>query len=187
MEAILESDNELIERFVRLKDQEDFRLLTERHMPAIRGLLYSIFRGNVEDMEDAEQEILLSLFAKLEKFKFKSSFRTFLFRFARNKAIDMLRKKRSEKGKTEMLKSVAAEMKASDPIENLIRDQHKELVARAIASLEEKDRSLIIMRETGLCSIEECARVFGIPEGTVKSRLHAIRKKLYGILKEDIL
>jgi RNA polymerase sigma-70 factor (ECF subfamily) len=181
-----EPDNIVIQRFLRLNNQEDFRTLVTRHVPAIRGLLYSIFKGNLEDVEDAEQEILLSLFTNLGKFRFRSSFRTFLFRFARNKAIDMLRRTKREKIKIEALQSLHENEVEQDPIGGMIDNQNKKLLFRALGSLPEDQRSLIVMKETGQCSVEDCARVFGIPVGTVKSRLHSIRRKLYLIIKEEM-
>ena len=57
-----------------------FAELVERHRPMIRRLLYTLFDGQREEMEDAEQEIILCLFQRLEDFRFRSSFRTYLYR-----------------------------------------------------------------------------------------------------------
>ncbi len=155
-------------------------------MPAIRGLLYSIFRGSIEDMEDAEQEILFALYANIGKYRFESSFRTFLFRFARNKAIDLLRGKKREKKKEREVRSSFSNEAGEDPDTRMIETQKKELLLAALCRLDESERSLIVMKEQGGCSVEELARVFGIPAGTVKSRLHGIRKKLYLMVKEGM-
>jgi RNA polymerase sigma-70 factor, ECF subfamily len=157
----------------------------ERHVPGLRKLLYSIFKGNIHDMEDAEQEILLGIFLKLEKFGFRSSFKTFLFSFARNKSIDLLRKKKREQNKVRAVRSIDRAQTGLDPEEIAASNMLKEQLDRAILDLGEEERSLIMMRETAGFSIEECARVFKIPEGTVKSRLHAIRLKLFQKLKEE--
>jgi RNA polymerase sigma-70 factor (ECF subfamily) len=180
-----EPDNTIIERFIRHGNEEDFRTLVERHVPAIRGLLYSILKGRTEDMEDAEQEILFALYRNLAKFRFESSFRSFLFRFARNKAIDLLRGNRREKKKAEAVKSAFSPEPETDTTEGLIANERIGQLTKALGRLDEQERSLVIMKEQGGCSIEELARVFGIPEGTVKSRLYNIRKKLFLAMKEE--
>ena len=63
----------------------------------MRRLLFGLFRGHREDMEDAEQEILLALYRSLSGFRFESGFKTYLYRFTRNKAIDIIRKKKRDR------------------------------------------------------------------------------------------
>ncbi len=57
-------DEELIRSFILEKDETSFISLLTRHIKGIRKLLYTIFNGNREDMEDAEQEIILNLYNK---------------------------------------------------------------------------------------------------------------------------
>ena len=90
-------DDDLIREFVRCGNRKAFVLLIERHIGGMRRLLFTLFNGNRDDMEDAEQEILLSLFQSLSRFKGRSSFKTYLYRFCRNKAIDILRKNKRER------------------------------------------------------------------------------------------
>lgn len=62
---VLEEDQLLIARFVHSNDHGAFVNLIQRHLSTIRRLLFTLFRGNRMDMEDAEQEVLLGLFQNL--------------------------------------------------------------------------------------------------------------------------
>ena len=53
-------DHILIRRFLDSGDPRTFQELVERHLPSIRRLLYTLFNGQREEMEDAEQEIVLT-------------------------------------------------------------------------------------------------------------------------------
>ena len=91
-----EADDEiLIKRFTGSGDRLAFQVLVERHIGSLRKFLFTLFRGCREDIEDAEQEILMSLFMGLTNFKFRSSFKTYFYRLSKNRAIDILRKKKS--------------------------------------------------------------------------------------------
>jgi RNA polymerase sigma-70 factor, ECF subfamily len=71
-----------------------------------------------------------------------------------------------------------------------VRDgrEHVELtidVRRALENLEDIDRALIGQRYGADLTYEKLAEAFGMPEGTVKVRLHRARKRLRAVLKEQ--
>ena len=124
-----------------------------------------------------EQEILLALYNGIPKFSFRSSFRTYLFRMCRNKAIDFIRKRTY---RVNMEKSITKHQEAVDhdtPETLYILESKKDDVMNAVFELGEKERSLIIMKDVENLSIAEIAEVFHRPAGTIKSRLHRARLK----------
>jgi RNA polymerase sigma-70 factor (ECF subfamily) len=66
------------------------------------------------------------------------------------------------------------------------RDVDKERVWMAIGELEEKFRSVIVLRLIDGYSTEETARILNIPLGTVLSRLSRGQKKLRELLEPHI-
>ena len=165
-----EADDEiLIKRFTDSGDRLAFQVLVERHIGSLRKFLFTLFRGCREDMEDAEQEILMSLFMGLKNFKFRSSFKTYFYRLSKNRAIDILRRKKREKifgFKTDDLREKASE--TGRPEEELLKNDCRNKIVEALFGLE---------TEEGL-SIKTISSILGIPEGTVKSRLHRLRERL---------
>lgn len=63
-------------------------------------------------------------------------------------------------------------------VEQLDADAELRAVLEAVADLEENDRALLVLLAWEECSHEEIARVLDIPTGTVRSRLHWIRREL---------
>lgn len=134
-------------------------------------------------MEDAEQEILVGLWVGLERFRFASSFRTYLYRFCRNRAIDLLRRegrhrRRLGAAKGEAILAAAAAVAAADPDDGLEREERARRVERALGGLAADERVLVVMRDVEEMSIEDIATAMSLPRGTVKSRLHRAREKL---------
>lgn len=171
-------DHILIRRFLSSGDQRAFQELVQRHLPSIRRLLYTLFNGQREEMEDAEQEIVLSLFQGLKDFQFRSSFRTYLYRLARNRGIDCLRRKRSRE---RSLARMRVQLRNSEPVgpeQQALRREQIETLLGVFQTLPSRDRQLILMKDVDGFSIEEMVEILKVPSGTVKSRLHRAREKL---------
>jgi len=168
----------LIRRFLRTGDPGEFQTLVERHLPSIRRLLYTLFNGQREEMEDAEQEIVLSLFQRLKDFQFRSSFRTYFYRLARNRGIDCLRKKRSQDRAAARLRLDMWNREAPDPEEQVVHREETETLLAVFQTLPSKDRQLILMKDVDGFTLEEMADILEVPIGTIKSRLHRAREKL---------
>jgi RNA polymerase sigma-70 factor (ECF subfamily) len=145
----------LIRRFVRTGDPGEFRTLVERHLPSIRRLLYILFNGQREEMEDAEQEIVLSLFQKLKDFQFRSSFRTYFYRLARNRGIDCLRKKRSQDRAVARLRLGVWNRETPGPEEQVVHREETETLLAVFQTLPSKDRQLILMKDVDGFTLEE--------------------------------
>jgi RNA polymerase sigma-70 factor (ECF subfamily) len=163
------------------RDQEAFRELIGRHLPRIRRLLAALLGGDTEDMADAEQEILAGLWTGIDRFRFASSFRTWLYRFCRNRAIDLLRREGRHRRRGEAAAraaATAASEDGADPGEGLEREERRQRVREALATLSPDDRLLVVMKDVEDLGIAEISAATGLPEGTVKSRLHRARVKL---------
>ncbi len=149
----------------------------------MRGILWAVFNGGVEDIEDAEQEILAALFRDLPRFRFRSSFATYFYRFCRNRAIDLLRKSRREARTVQAAGAAAlAAAPAGDPEERVLAREDRARISAALARLSEDERLLIAMREGEGMGVEEIAGLLRVPAGTVKSRLFRARERLSRIL-----
>ena len=171
-----DSDRRLVERFVDCGDQAAFTELVERHRNRLRRLLWPLFNGNRDDVDDAEQEVVVALYRDLHRFRHQSAFATFLYRFARNKAIDLLRSNERERRK---VLAFAREPRAELDPQEVVAVQHDEQLAlAAVMALPRLDRELVLMQESEGMSIGDIAEVSGLRPGTVKSRLHRARKRL---------
>ena len=196
------SDDELVRRFQESGDHGAFRALAERHLPSIRRLLLAVLNGDPEEAQDAEQEVLLAMYRRLESFKFQSSLRTFLYSLARNRAVDHLRRQRRHARTKERVRSLGVTGMPDpassldprdpsesglppgygDPLEQVLARERTDALWRAFASLPDGQRQMLLMKEVEGLGVDEIAAVMSLPEGTVKSRLHRGRARLARIL-----
>jgi len=175
------SDDVLITLF-QSGEEEVFRILVERYSQRVRNLIYSIF-NEASVVDDIAQEVFIRVYEALPRFRFESSFYTWLYRITVNKSRDELRKR-----KTRKFFSLHSMMDASsDEFQSKIRvlpedDSAKELVNKGLQQLPEKFRVPIILKDIDGLSYEEMAEIMQCEVGTVKSRLSRARTMLRKIL-----
>lgn len=125
------------------------------------------------DREDAVQECILKAWEKRDSLKNDGAFRAWVTRILINECYDICRRSSKVIVMDELPEIAAPEMDNRD-----LRD--------AINKLEDIYRLPIILFYVEGFSIREVARILQIPEGTVKSRLHAGRGKLRILLGEEV-
>jgi len=175
------SDDVLITLF-QSGDQEAFRYLVERYAQRVRNLIYSIFNDS-SVVDDIAQEVFIRVYEALPKFRFESSFYTWLYRITVNKSRDEMRRKRARKFLSfhSMLEKDDAELQSKMRV--YPEDgAAKELVNKGLQQLPEKFRVPIILKDIDGLSYEEMAEIMQCEIGTVKSRLSRARTMLRKIL-----
>ncbi len=175
------SDDVLITLF-QSGEEEVFRILVERYSQRVRNLIFSIFNeGSLVD--DIAQEVFIRVYEALPRFRFESSFYTWLYRITVNKSRDELRKRRTKK-----FFSLHSMLDASsDELQSKIRvfpedNSAKELVNKGLQQLPDKFRIPIVLKDIDGLSYEEMAEILQCEVGTVKSRLSRARAMLRSIL-----
>ncbi len=172
-------------RAARKGDQDAFGKLVQKYQHKIYSLAYSMV-GNHNDADDLAQEIFLKTFRNIKKFRFKSSFYTWLYRIAVNTIITRRKKLR---GDTHLeLKPQILDVEGSPYLSSRLGGEKgdekadiremKEDIRRAIDTLPEKQRTAVIMHDIEGLPHNEIARVLSCSEGTVRSRLHYARRHL---------
>lgn len=148
-----------------------FAELFDRYRPAIWGF----FRRRVWDRERAEdlvQETFVALMKSAPRYEPRAPFRSFLFGIAFNLLAEERRKPRPVTSADELPGLVAASANQDVVIH----------VRQAIASLDQIDRDVLLLREFETLSYAEIAAALEIPLNTVRSRLFrarmAVREKL---------
>jgi RNA polymerase sigma-70 factor (ECF subfamily) len=129
------------------------------------------------DAEEVSQEVFLRLYRKIRQFTGQAGFGTWLYRIAYNLAIDWRRRARFRLPhvSVEEIRGLAS---SSDPLEDVLTKETKDLVALAMEDLPDLYRTTLYMHYWLERPVEEIAELMGIPEGTVKSQLFRARKLL---------
>ena len=188
-QASREEDLELV-RAVLEGDATAYRGLVEKYQNRVYHMVYGMLR-NREDAKDITQEAFVKAYDKLESFRLDSSFYTWLYRIAHNRAIDFIRKQKRRK-QTSFEEEIAkrdaaiAEIHHQDsPRRTIERRELYDRIMDAMDQLPPEQKQVVLLRELEGLAYKEIAEVMDIPEGTVMSRLYYARKKLQGMLASD--
>jgi RNA polymerase sigma-70 factor (ECF subfamily) len=159
------SDVELV-RALNAGDTAAFDALYYRHRAWVARLAQR-FTGNGDDALDVLQETFSYFFRKFPGFVLTASMTTFLYPVVKNLSIAARRKR----NRLAQLPDDPARLEPAAPATTDYDRQREELSA-VLAGLPEGQREALLMRFVDGMSLAEIAEALGVPEGTVKSRLH---------------
>jgi len=149
---------------------EAFTILAHRHHPKI--LRRCAFRlGNQHDAEDATQDILLRVQARLEQFEGRSKFTTWLNTVCDNYCNTFLlrRSKYVYNAQLDELLETLEQDVSPDPYKAL---SDAEIVDRVMSKLSPNDREIINLRFYHDSSLEDISRTLSIKLSATKARLY---------------
>jgi RNA polymerase sigma-70 factor, ECF subfamily len=171
-------ETELVMRAQR-GERNAFNKLVILHAQGVRNVIYRMC-GDLQIAEDAAQETFIQAWLHISTFRLQTSFRSWLYRIAVNAAIDMLRREKR------ILPGDMDEMQLKDsrpgPEETVSQEERIATVQKAILSLPDASRAVLVLREYESLSYQDIADALDIPVGTVMSRLNYGRK----VLKEKL-
>lgn len=168
-----------------------FQEIYGTHLPGILRFLSRIV--GEEEAEDVAQEVFLRVARNLDRFRGDSSVGTWIYRIARNAALDRIR---SRPARHENPREYPANVPDEDPADamsllpdeqasierHLIGKEMNECIRGRVDNLPESYRSVLVLSEFAGMTNAEIASVLGIGEGAVKIRLHRARARL----REDL-
>jgi len=178
------SDEDLMAR-VAEDDDRAFTELVGRFQGRVTNLISRVLndRGASDDLA---QEVFVRVFVHRRNYRRGSKFSTWVFTIAANLAKNEIRRRVRRRNLfsldalTEMLNDSIPEL--ADPAESsesgLEREQLQGEVGRAIATVPEKYRLALVLRDIEGLAYEEIAEVLGVPGGTVRSRINRARSML---------
>lgn len=187
-----EDEVELISA-LKLGEPRAYRTLVMQHQQKIYQVCFRMLNDNAE-AEDMAQETFIRVFKSVGSFRGESSLSTWLYRVAvnlcKNRILYLQRRAHQRqraistfKGDRWQAQGVAQEVgltsaRIATPEEALDAQHAQSLIERALASIDEDLRALLILRDIQGESYDEIAQITGLPLGTVKSRIHRARSFL---------
>lgn len=177
---------------LRAGTDEAFDALVSLHGEHLFRVADRILR-NPDEAKDCLQDALVSAFRSIAKFEARSSLKTWIHRIVVNHALMRLRARgrKSESGIDELLPEfdsddcrIEAPWLAPEPVEQLLqRRELRETVRRAIDSLPESARLVLVLRDIEGYDTDETAALLETTPGAVKTRLHRARSALKRLLE----
>ena len=161
-------------------DREAFGALVEQYRDNVYRLAYRMC-GNAYDADEAAQEAFVAAWRALPNFRGDAKFSTWLYRLTTNAAIDVMRREKRHQtvGDGEMV-DVADD--ADSPQETVERTEQQEAVQKALSTLSEEYREVLLLRYMEELDYAEIAEVLQLPSGTVKSRINRAKAALKAAL-----
>src|SRR6266487_1920774 len=177
-------------------DERAFTELVRRFQGRVANLISRVLNDR-ESTDDLAQEVFVRVFVHRRNFRRGSRFSTWLFTIAANLAKNEIRRRDRRRhwfsfdATQDALKDSTSLL--ADPTEGresrLEREQRQEAMGRAIATVPEKYRLALVLRDIDGLTYEEIAQVLGIPGGTVRSRINRARgmlkRKLQPLLRRE--
>ena len=178
------SDEDLMAR-VAEDDERSYTELVRRYQGRVTNLISRVLNDR-NGADDLSQEVFVRVFVHRRNYRRGSKLSTWVFTIAANLAKNEIRRRVRRRNwfsldaLQEVLKDSASVL--ADPTEGrertLEREQVQQEIGRAIATIPEKYRLSLVLRDVEGLPYEEIAVVLGIPGGTVRSRINRARSML---------
>jgi RNA polymerase sigma-70 factor (ECF subfamily) len=165
-----------------------FEQLVQRYDRAILRLTIHL-TGSEEDGQDIYQEAFLRAYTHLPRFRFESSFYTWMYRIATNLCLDHLRRKRFQSREVttintpdgeerEILDVIPDQSPHASPERNLAGRILRQQIVRALNQLSPRERMIFELKHYHGLQLRTVAGILKTTEGTVKNTLFRATQKL---------
>jgi len=185
-----DEDKDLVER-AKSGDTGAFDELVVKYTPRLYGLIYHM-TSNHDDTDDLLQDVFAKTYRALRRFRGNSSFYTWIYSIATNMTLNFL-KKRSRR-RTLSLDDVDLAIEndkefieitsKSDPVRETNISELQKRLNMAMQDLSEEHRAAVTMFDIQGMPHAEIAKIVGVSEGTVRSRLFYAHRQLQNYLSD---
>lgn len=176
------TDEQLILQFQN-EDKGAYVEIVMRYKDRLVNFLYR-FTGNRETAEDISQETFLKLFKNKDKYSEIAKFSTWLYTIALNEARTNFRKEKKHAAVSindfyeDSHNDYQIRSDDYNPEDDANAETESFYIQKAINSLNEIHREIIVLRDIEELDYEEIAKTLDIPLGTVRSRINRARESL---------
>ena len=170
-------------RSILAGDRDAYRILMERHLPAVLRATLRI-TGNTVDAEEAAQEAFLRAYNKLPEFREQAAFGTWVYRIAMNCALNLVERRSRDLGWNAV--ALDDEPRAGDlavshqptPEAALLDREAVSQRERAMQALTPMERTAFILRHMEEQSLDVIATALGVPVNSAKQAVFRAVSKL---------
>lgn len=183
----MDSDQVLVDRSQQ-GDTKAFDVLVLKYQQQVFSLIYRL-TSDRQAVEDLAQDIFHNAYRAIRHFQGKSSFFTWLYRITVNTCINFTKQQRLRRMITSVEENPYGDVpspsheEVDGPERALENKQLAGLIEKALTSISEDKRTILILRDIEGLSYEEIAAIMDCPIGTVRSRLFRAREKIQAKLR----
>jgi RNA polymerase sigma-70 factor (ECF subfamily) len=178
---VQDSSDETLISLIADGDKRAMQVLYARHNVKVYRFILRL-TGNQSLAEDLVSEVFLDVWRQAEGFEAKSQVSTWLLAIARYKALSALRRRTDEHLDDQM--AAAIEDTADNPETIVGTKDRNTIVQKCLTQLSPAHREVIDLVYYHEKSVDEVARIVGVPPATVKTRMFYARNKMADLLKQ---
>jgi len=178
---IQDSSDEALIGLIADGDKRAMQVLYARHNVRVYRFILRL-TGNQSLAEDLVSEVFLDVWRQAEGFESKSQVSTWLLAIARYKALSALRRRTDEHLDDRMAANI--EDTADNPETVVGTRDRNTIVQKCLTRLSPAHREVIDLVYYHEKSVEEVAKIVGVPAATVKTRMFYARSKMADLLKD---
>ena len=164
-------------------DRDAFRVLMDRHLPAVLRMTYRV-TGNPVDAEEAAQEAFLLAYKKLPNFREQAAFGTWVYRIAMNCSLNLVERRARDLSwdAVSLEPGTATDNLAVSPRPNpeaeLLHNEAARRRERAMLTLTPMERTAFILRHMEEQPTQVIAEALGVPLNSAKQAVFRAVAKL---------
>ncbi len=166
-------------------NQAAFETLVERYRVPLHRFIARYF-GDYDHCSDVLQQVLIQLYFSLPDLRTDGTVQAWLFRVARNRCVDELRRRHvstfselcNEESEEEALLVEGALLLTPSVEEQAEQHEVRDIISQAISNLPHKYQAIVWLRYTTLLTFGEIGRLLHIPEATAKTYFQRAKLRL---------
>ena len=163
----------------RKGDKEALRLLLMENWSWLKAIVYNIL-GKSDEIDDVLQNICLRVIANIRSLRDPRRFRPWLAVLARREALSARQRQNRKPCLSKLLQAQSDFDKSlEEPLEQMVQQEQYKEVLKAINSLPDKYREVMLLKYTEDMTYNDIAEILDIPLTTVQIRLVRARRMVY--------
>ncbi len=166
---------------VRDGDHKAFEELLRRYEKQLLSFFYRQ-TSDYDGAKDLVMDVFLKLYQAAPRYEPRAKFSTYIYQIARNLSINEFKKRQFRKTSSldEMDEEDGIEIAGNEPnaMEIMERKEKQQMVQMALNSLNEEQRTILILTEYQGLPIDRVAQIMGCSVGTIKSRMFRARQRI---------
>lgn len=169
-----QTDEELMDMVTRHNDEIAFEEIYDRYC---KKLIWFSMRitGNKEQAEDIVQDTFMRIVDRPQAFDRTQRFSTWVYTIVSNASLNVIR---NENNRSRLLEENYVQINTTHLNHTIDSNLLKKKINALYNELNEKEKSIFVLRFENEISIKEIASILNIPEGSVKSCLFYLLKKI---------
>ena len=168
---------------IRGGDRYAFAEFVRRHNDWVRGVIFGVL-GRADALDDVSQVVWTAVWQRIGELRETRNWRSWLYRMARNAAVDAGREASRHRARLKVMAEEAAHGGAATADSPLVNEERQREVLAAIGGLPPLYREPFVLRHMNGWNYQQIAEAMEMPVDSIETRLVRARRLLRDALKD---